>query len=406
MAVGSESARRWRTPDLWRISLSAFFADLGYQAVLALFPLYLVLHLGAPVWVFGLSQALAYGPGALFAYWGGRLGDRYGRRKIALLGNAGLPLLALIGLVGVPWLAVLLLAVGWWARNLRSPPRRALVTEAVPAADHGSAFGFLHALDVGGGMLAAIYAFLLVEGGVPYGDILLGTALPLVVSTAVLWRVRAGRSPPAAPPPHPTAAPEPAGAARRLVGSILAATLLYGFAAYSIGFPVLSTARATGVPGFGILVFVAFLGVSALVGLAVGGIRVGRVRWLALGGYGVAAAGSALLAIGSAGLGGLPVFLGGAGLLGAALGVVETFEPTLIARVVPEVRRSREFGRLTAFRSVGLFAANLVLGLLFVVNPAYPYLYALLAAGAAAILIVVMRPRIGPVGDAAPPGPA
>ncbi|MHB1435763.1 MAG: MFS transporter [Thermoplasmata archaeon] len=410
MALPSDPAHRGRPPDLWRISFSAFFADLGYQAVLALFPLYLVLHLGAPVWVFGLSQALAYGPGALFGYWGGRLGDRYGRRKVALFGNAFLPLLALIGLAGVPWLAVLLLAVGWWARNLRSPPRRALVTEAVPAADHGSAFGLLHALDVGGGMLAAVYAFLLLEGGVPYGDILLGTALPLVVSTAVLWGVRAGRSPPTIPPPAPrpapSASPASAGAARWLVSAILSATLLYGFASYSIGFPVLSTAQATGVPAFGVLVFIAFLGVSALVGLAVGGIRVGRVRLLALGGYGLAAAGSALLAIGSAGLGGLPVFLGGAGTLGAALGVVETFEPTLIARAVPEHRHAREFGRLTAFRSAGLFVANLVLGLLFVVNPAYPYLYALLAAGAAAILIVAMLPRIGAAGDAAPSGSA
>ncbi len=400
----ADPARRWRTPDLWRISFSAFFADLGYQAVLALFPLYLVLHLGAPVWVFGLSQALAYGPGALFGYWGGRLGDRYGRRKIALIGNAFLPLLALIGLAGVPWLAVLLLAAGWWARNLRSPPRRALVTETVPAADHGSAFGFLHALDVGGGMLAAVYAFLLLEGGVPYRDILLGTALPLVVSTAVLWGVRVGRSPPApeaaAPPASRTTSTPGAGAARGLVGAILAATLLYGFASYSIGFPVLSTAQTTGVPAFGVLVFIVFLGVSAVVGLAIGGIRVGRVRLLGLGGYGLASVGSVLLALGATGFGGLAAFLSGAALLGAALGTVETFEPTLLARVVPSDRRSREFGRLTAFRSVGLFVANLVLGLLFVVNPAYPYLYASVAAGAAALLIVAWLPRIGAAGDA------
>jgi hypothetical protein len=274
----------------------------------------------------------------------------------------------------------------------------------VPAAHHGSAFGFLHALDVGGGMLAAIYAFLLLMGGVPYRDILLATALPLVASTAVLWGVRVGRRPPTpwAPgsSPTPTTVPPGASAARGLVGAILAATLLYGFASYSIGFPVLSTAQATGVPAFGILIFIAFLGVSALVGLAVGGIRVGRVRLLALGGYGLASVGSGLLALGAAGFGGIATFLAGAGLLGAALGVVETFEPTLLARVVPYDRRSHEFGRLTAARSLGLFVANLLLGLLFVVNPSYPYLYAFAAAGAAALLIVTLLPRIGSVGDA------
>ena len=49
---------------------------------------------------------------------------------------------------------------------------------------------------------------------------------------------------------------------------------------------------------------------------------------------------------------------------------------------------------------MGLFVANLVLGLLFVVNPAYPYLYASVAAGAAALLIVAWLPRIGAAGDA------
>ncbi|EQD39819.1 hypothetical protein B2A_06643 [mine drainage metagenome] len=43
----------WRTPDVWGIAMSAFFADLGYQAILAVFPLYLVLHLGAPIWLYG-----------------------------------------------------------------------------------------------------------------------------------------------------------------------------------------------------------------------------------------------------------------------------------------------------------------------------------------------------------------
>jgi MFS family permease len=393
----------WRTPDLWRISFSAFFADLGYQAVLALFPLYLVLHLGAPVWVFGVSQALAYGPGALFGYWGGRWGDRYGRRKVALLGNAFLPLLALIGLAGTPWLAVLLLAAGWWARNFRSPPRRALVTESVEASHQGEAFGFLHALDVGGGMLAAVYAFLLLEGGAPYSGILLGTGIPLILSTLILSRVRVGRSPrPSSSPPPPVASPEgdqATASGRWLVGAVLAATLLYGFASYSLGFPVLTTAQSTHTPAFGVLVFIAFLGVSALVGLGIGRVRLRRARGLALGGYGVAAVGSGALAVAASGFGGLAIFLVGAGLLGAALGVIETFEPTLLARVVPASRRSREFGRLTAFRSVGLFAANLILGVLFAVNPAYPYLYALGAAGAAALLMLGLLPRIGTAGD-------
>ncbi|EQD52207.1 major facilitator superfamily MFS_1, partial [mine drainage metagenome] len=86
--------------------------------------------------------------------------------------------MALAGLTSVPALAIALLVVGWWARNLRSPPRRALLVESVPAQRRGEAFGFLHALDVGGGMLAAGYAFLLLVGGVAYSTILLVTIPP------------------------------------------------------------------------------------------------------------------------------------------------------------------------------------------------------------------------------------
>lgn len=396
LAAGGEGETpgSWRTRDVWGISLSAFFADLGYQAILAVFPLYLVLSLGAPIWVFGLSQALAYGPGALFGYWGGRLGDRYGRWIVSIVGNAFLPLMALVGLSAVPSVAIALLVVGWWARNLRSPPRRALMVDAVAPEHQGEAFGLLHALDVGGGMLAAIIAFFLLLGGIPYETILLLTILPLAISTGVLGFVRVGRKPPApSVDPAPSAPTERAGDSsagpeRRIFWGIMGATVLYGFASFSIGFPVLTTAQTTRNAALGILVFVVALGLSSAVGLIAGRLRRGRVLALALGGYLVAALGSALFAV-AVGLGtGLALDLGAAAILGGALGAVETFEPTLIAAISPRSRVSRSMGSLTAFRSAGLFASNLILGLLFLANGWVPYVYAALAALAAAALLV------------------
>ena len=58
------------------ISFSAFFADMGYQLVIAGLPYFLVVVLGAPVIIFGLAEALNYGIGSIFAYFGGRLADR------------------------------------------------------------------------------------------------------------------------------------------------------------------------------------------------------------------------------------------------------------------------------------------------------------------------------------------
>ncbi|MGC8624886.1 MAG: MFS transporter, partial [Phycisphaerae bacterium] len=127
ISTTSATKTSWLTRNVLLISLSACFADLGYQAVLAIFPLFLVINLHAAVWIFALATAISYGPGALFGLIGGRLGDRFGHKKVAIIGNLFIPLLSLTGLATAPISAVALFASGWWARNFRSPPRRSLL---------------------------------------------------------------------------------------------------------------------------------------------------------------------------------------------------------------------------------------------------------------------------------------
>ena len=377
--------------------MSAFCADLGYQAVLAVFPLFLVLRLHAPVALFGLATAVAYGPGAIVGYIGGRVGDRMGRKRTAVWGNAFIPLLSLIGLAVAPVEAIALLALGWWARNFRSAPRRAMLTEIVAPTDRGKAFGFLHALDIGGGTLAAVYAFALVALlGAPYRLVLLLTLVPLIASTVVLALVRAGKRPADAPKAAADAAPAPTKAGDMAVyRGVLVATALYGFSSYSAGFPILTVAQGTHSPALGVLSYVLFLGVSALTGLWAGRRWGDSVRGLALAGYGAAALGSAGIALSYA------LHLGVAGLyasmaiLGFALGVVETLEPTLIARLAPAAKISGGMGSLTASRSVGLFVANIVLGLLYALSPVYSYAYATAVAVAAVVVLLGVRARVG-----------
>lgn len=379
--------------------MSAFCADLGYQAVLAVFPLFLVLRLHAPVALFGLATAVAYGPGAIAGYIGGRVGDRVGRKRTAVWGNAFIPLLALVGLALVPVEAVVLLALGWWARNFRSAPRRAMLTEIVAPADRGKAFGFLHALDIGGGTLAALYAFALVALlAAPYRLVFLVTLVPLVASTVVLAFVRAGQRPASLSVAATDVPAAPTKAADLSVyRGVLVATALYGFSSYSAGFPILTVAQGTHSPALGVLSYVLFLGVSALTGLWAGRRWGDSVRGLALAGYGAAALGSAGIAVSYAfhlGVAGLYVSMA---ILGFALGVVETLEPTLIARLAPAAKTSGGMGSLTASRSVGLFVANIALGLLYALGPVYSYTYATVVAAAAVWILLGVRARVGAV---------
>jgi MFS family permease len=394
--------RRPFHPDVWWIAFSAFFADLGYQMVIAGLPLFLVLDLGAPAWVFGLATAIAYGPGAFLGYLGGRVADRAGRRRTAIWGNAFIPLLSFTGTAASVPAALALFATGWWARNFRTPARRAMLVEVVQPADRGRAFGLLHALDVGGGLLAALAVVVLVGARVSFGTLFLVTLAPLLASTLCLVRTReAGRAAPRSQAPQPTTAsapPRPEGL--RLYRGVIVSAALYGFSSYSLGFPILTVAQGTGRPALGALAYGLFLGVSALVGLAVGSRRHAGGRTLALLGYLVAAAGSGALAVAFHAHAGVAGLYAAVAVLGVALGVIETLEPTLISRVTPEGRTGGGMGSLTAARSVGLLVGNLAMGLLYALGPAYSYAYAAAVAVLAAAILLAASAGRSPIQEA------
>lgn len=104
--------------------LSAFFADLGYQGVAALFPLHVVSSLDAPVYWYGTVTAVAFGDGSFFAYIGGLAGDRFDKKYVSITSNTSIPLMAFSSLAHVLWLSALLFILGWWARYFRTPARR------------------------------------------------------------------------------------------------------------------------------------------------------------------------------------------------------------------------------------------------------------------------------------------
>ncbi len=397
-------------------------------------PLFLVIDLRAGAAVFALATAIGYGGGAIAGLIGGRLGDRFGHRRVSITGNALIPLLSLVGLFNVAWAAVAFFVAGWWARNLRSPPRRALLARSVPLpGDRGRAFGLLHGLDVGGGMIAALAAATLLGHGWSLSSVFLLTAAPLGVSTLVLAclvvenplptvRERAAAvSPPSlpaealvqAPPPMPAealVAPLDASStgvnvvqfadgqgissqAHRTRVGVLVASALFGFSFYSVGFPVLTVSQSSHSLVSGMLVFALFSGVSGLAGFAVGTRRWDAVATLGAGGFGLSALatlGFGVAAYENAGLAALAV---AAAALGAGLGVMETVEPTLIAAITPAHRHGAGMGNLAAARSVGLFAGNIAMGVLYVQGELYAYAYAATAALVGAVVIFALARR-------------
>jgi hypothetical protein len=278
-----------------------------------------------------------------------------------------------------------------------------MVTRSVKAVYHNQAFGFLHALDVGGGMLSALGLLVLLAIHTPFRGIFLLTIVPLLLSTGLLAWVKPAQYR-ELPAPKPQTAAERR-SDNRTVRGVLVASALYGFSSYSMGFPILTVAEGTRDNLWGVLSYVIFLGVSALTGYVLGRRLRGSVKELAGFGYFAAAIGSAGLAVAYAVHASPFGYFLPVAVLGFALGSIETLEPTIIARHGAAASSGRRMGSLTMARSVGLFLANLVMGLLYHLTPVDAYAYATVVALAAVlVLLVFLRP--GPERPESAAGPA
>lgn len=387
-------ARRM-TRDALLLSFSAFFADLGYQGVAALFPLYVVFELHQPVYWYGIITGIAFGAGSFFAFVGGLAGDRFDKKYVAIAGNTFIPLMALSGLAHALWLSALLFILGWWARYFRTPARRALLVHVTPPQERGFAFGFLHALDIAGGMFSAFLALLFLSLHLAISTIILCAALPLIISTCILFFVQRRTLYPVETPLREPGKAQ-AAADRALLVFLLTAATLYGFSFYNLGFPILTaTSGSATTAGYelGVLAFAIYLGISAVSGYALGAMRLSPLRALWLLGYLPSALGSGLI--------GLSVLLHMnelafylfVAVLGLGMGAVETFEPTLVSSLVGSPTLSRGMGFLSISRSLGQFLSNVIMGILFSFSQSVPYFYAFASALFATLILGAAEAR-------------
>jgi MFS family permease len=372
--------------EVLKISFSAFFADLGYQAAVVMFPLVFVVYLGAPMWLYGVAEAINYGLGSLMAFLGGLAGDRFGRKRMAILGNALIIPVSFLGFAKYWWQALLIFMVGWWFRNFRTPPRRAMMTEVTDPSERNEAFGILHALDIAGAVLSITYAAILLFVKFPVEYLLLITAAPLVVSTLLIALVNAGRGSSAG-----SASFTELRGLGRVLWLVVVSTFFFGFSQYSFGFPVITTAEFTHEDYLAVVAYGVFLATSAVFGYVFGKSRINEYAGLSYLGYllGVfASLGFALLSpMGVTGI--YPA----ASLLGVAVAATETFEPTIISKVAPRERMGMGMGLLSFGRSIGIFLANTAMGLLYQLHYSYAYYFAAASSFTAFLVVRLLLMR-------------
>ncbi len=379
----------WLSRDGLLLSLSAFFADLGYQGVTALYPLFVVLQLHKSPLLYGLITGLGFGIGSLFAFVGGRLGDRLPKKLIIIVGNLGILLLALSGLSSTIWISGLLFMGGWWFRYLRTPPRRALLVQVTAPQNRTKVFGFLHALDIGGGVLSIIAAIILLLLHVSAGHIIVLAAIPLIISTLVLLPVGKSKIYPVEKTMQVIkTAQETVNHKRqqRIFLAIIIASGLYGFSFYNLGFPVLSAALISKVAIAGLIAYGIYLGVSAISGWLLGLASMQGLQPLWKWGFMPSAIASLLIATNGFLHGGIWILYPAVAILGLGMGAVEIYEPAMAASLRNNSNISSGMGWLSVMRSLGQFGSNFIMGALFVVGESYAYIF----AGAMALLAAII----------------
>jgi len=405
---------KWLTHDVLLISLSAFFADAGYQALIAGFPLFLVLYLHAPAYYLGIVMAFAYGIGSLFAYIGGKLADRLGKKAVALFGNLLITILSFTGFAGNALSAGAIFSTGWWFRNFRTPARRAMLGDITKKLDKGKVFGFLNALDIGGGLVAVTYLSFGIFLHVPFSLLFLVTIVPILISSLCLALVSYKGLPARKPSSKLNSANAKlasniakrgsiaggvsgsanvqfvSGSSHRSYYAVLIATALFGLSFYSFSFPVLTVAQQSN-SVLGASSYFVFLIFSALFGYILGSRIKDMLSGLALLGYMLAGMGSLVLGFAFTLHANVLVSYFAIALMGIGAGAIETFEPAIISMLRKKSASGSGMGMLTASRSIGLFFSNLAVGFLYMIGPLFAYSFSAVLAVAAGFVLLWAR---------------
>ncbi|AAT43374.1 MFS transporter [Picrophilus oshimae] len=363
------------------VGFSAFFADLGYQGAMAILPVFLIFALKLNFLEFGIVEAFIYGLGSLFSYIGGRLSDIYGSKKTWILGNSLIPLLSFTAFTLMPVLSISLFSAGWWMRNLRSPARRAYLAENTEDEKRTRSFGILHGLDVGGGLFSIVILIILVLERFPYKILFLYSIIPLIISTLIIIPLRPGRP-----------VKREKISKKNIFNGIIIATAFFGFSSYSMGFPIITVSESTHYGLYlriatGVAIYGIFLGFSSLTGFLLSRFKSrNEALSLSIFGYilyGLGTFGFVLSIIYRIGIAG---FYTSAIILAVAFGFVETYEPSIISRLARTQGSSQ--GILSASRSIGFFAANIIMGALYSVSAVYSYTYGALIGIVAGIILI------------------
>jgi MFS family permease len=382
--------------SIWVLGFVSLLMDVSSELIHSLLPVFMVTTLGISVLAVGLIEGAAEATALIVKVFSGVLSDFWGRRKpLAVLGYGlgaiSKPLFALATTGGLVLSARLIDRVG---KGIRGAPRDALIADIAPAAHRGAAFGLRQSLDTVGAFLGPMLAIaLMLLWANDIRAVFWVAVIPGLLSVALLmFAVR-----------------EPARAAGGRAGNpirrenlrrldraywwVVGVGAVFTLARFSEAFLVLRAQQGGLALAWTPLVLIAM----SLV-YAAGAYPFGKLsdrmshRTLLAWGLAVLIAADVLLAASAAG----PVLWGGIALWGLHMAMTQGLLAAMVAQAAPPDLRGTAFGFFNLMSGLALLLASGLAGLLWDQWGAPVTFLAGAAFSAAALSVLVLRPRSRP----------
>jgi len=182
--------------NVWYVGLLSFFGGISQDIFAPILPIYLTSVLGFDKAVVGVAEGIVTASVNFFRIFAGFLSDRFKKQKpIIFLGYflsmVARPLLVLFTSMGSVLSLRLLDGIG---KGIKDTPKDVLVAGSAEKSVRGKSFGIARMLDTLGSVVGPLVLFLLLyifkDSNTLYHNILLFSAIPLVVTLLLISRLR------------------------------------------------------------------------------------------------------------------------------------------------------------------------------------------------------------------------
>lgn len=375
--------KRWLTRGVASVGLTSFFSDFGHEITTSVLPTFVTVTLRSTAGALGLIEGVSDALTGVAKLVSGPLAND-GQRRLRMASGGYVVTAAATGLIGLTiavWQAALLRATAWLARGVRSPARDAMLATLAPEEALGRAYGLERAGDNMGAVAGPLLAAGLISWLGVRPTLYLAAVPGIIAAITITIAARQART-------------SVSGLRHRVrlhLADLREAGLLrplIPIAAFELGnmATTLLILRGTDLLHTGSRSIAAATSLAVLIyaghNLVASFTAYGAGHWIDRAGPRFAFAGGAATYVASYLLfslisGGWPLLLLAFLLAGVGIGLAETAESALVARLVPDRLRGSGFGLLGGVQSFGDLASSAAVGLLWTsVSPTVAFLYA------------------------------